>query len=139
MHFYKKCWFDLFKKQFISYLNFGKNYFVQLRWNWFSVRLPVTNVWNCHSLYTTFSSTVGVWGMWACSIFLSFIYIIICWVFLFILFFLGLFGKNTGYFPILQHWFFRDDLFQYRLRGKSVHILRWTSITFQMHPHQMDK
>ena len=25
---------------FISPLNFGQNYFAQLRWNWFSVRLP---------------------------------------------------------------------------------------------------
>ena len=49
MQFYRKCWFDLFKEQFIFLLNFGQNYFVQLRWNWFSVRLPVTN---CHSMYT---------------------------------------------------------------------------------------
>ena len=36
----------------------------------FFVRLPVTNAcqWNCHS----FSSNVGAWGMWACSLFLSF-------------------------------------------------------------------
>ena len=26
MHFYRKCWFDLFKEQFISFLNFGQNY-----------------------------------------------------------------------------------------------------------------
>ena len=38
----------------------------------FFARLPVTNAWNCHSLYTTFSSNVGAWGMWACSLFLSF-------------------------------------------------------------------
>ena len=38
----------------------------------FFVRLPVTNSWNCHSLYTAFSSNVGAWGMWACSLFLSF-------------------------------------------------------------------
>ena len=37
----------------------------------FFVRLPVTNAWNCHSLYTAFSSNVGAWGMWACSLFLS--------------------------------------------------------------------
>ena len=39
----------------------------------FFVRLPVTNAWNCHSLYTAFSSNVGTWGMWhwACSSFLS--------------------------------------------------------------------
>ena len=49
VHFYRKCWFDLLKEQFVSLLNFGQNYFVQLRWNWFSVRLPVTNAWNCHS------------------------------------------------------------------------------------------
>ena len=71
MHFHRKCWFDLFKEDFISLLNFGQNYFVQLRWNWFSVRLPFTNAWNCHSLYTAFSSKVGAWGMWACSLFLS--------------------------------------------------------------------
>ena len=72
MHFYRKCWFDLFKKQFISLLNFDQNYFVQLKWNWFSVWLPVTNSWNCHSLYTAFSRNVGAWGMWACPLFLSF-------------------------------------------------------------------
>ena len=71
MHFYRKCWFGLFKEQFIFLLNFGQNYFVQLGWNWFFVRLPVTNAWNCHSLYTAFSSNVGAWGMWACSLFLS--------------------------------------------------------------------
>ena len=38
----------------------------------FFVRLPVPNAWNCHSLYTAFSSNVGAWGMWACSLFLSF-------------------------------------------------------------------
>ena len=37
----------------------------------FFVRLPVTNAWNCHSLYKAFSSNVGAWGMWACSLFLS--------------------------------------------------------------------
>ena len=43
MHFYRKSWFDLFKEQFISLLNFGQNHFVQLRWNLFSVWLPITN------------------------------------------------------------------------------------------------
>ena len=37
----------------------------------FFVRLPIPNAWNCHSLYTAFSSNVGAWGMWACSLFLS--------------------------------------------------------------------
>ena len=37
----------------------------------FFVRLPITYAWNCHSLYTAFSSNVGAWGMWACSLFLS--------------------------------------------------------------------
>ena len=37
----------------------------------FLVRLPVTNAWNCHLLYTAFSSNVGAWVMWACSLFLS--------------------------------------------------------------------
>ena len=27
MHFYRNCWFYLFKEQFISHLNFGQNYF----------------------------------------------------------------------------------------------------------------
>ena len=71
MYFYRKCWFDLFKEQFISLLNFGQNYFVQLRWIWFSVRLPLTNAWNCHSLYTAFSSNGGAWGMWACLSFIN--------------------------------------------------------------------
>ena len=35
----------------------------------FYVWLPVTNAWNCNSLYTAFSSNVGVWGTWACSLF----------------------------------------------------------------------
>ena len=46
-------------------------FFVRLRWNWFFVRLPITNSWNCFSLYTAFSSNVGGWGTWACSLFLS--------------------------------------------------------------------
>ena len=37
----------------------------------FFVRLLIPNAWNCHSLYTAFSSNVGAWGMWACSLFLS--------------------------------------------------------------------
>ena len=72
MHFNGKCWFDLFKEQFISLLNFCQNDFVQLRWNWFSVGLLLTNAWNCHSLYTAFSSNVEAWVMWACSLFLLF-------------------------------------------------------------------
>ena len=71
MQFYRKCWFNLFNEQFIFLLNFGQNYFVQLGWNWFFVPLPVTNAWNCHLLYTAFSSNVGAWGMWACALFLS--------------------------------------------------------------------
>ena len=54
-----RCWFDPFEEQFISP---------------FFVRLPVPNALNCHSLYTAFSSNVGAWGMWACSLFLSFLY-----------------------------------------------------------------
>ena len=50
----------------------------------FFVRLPVTNAWNCHSLYTVFSSNVGAWGMWACSLFLSFLDLKI-WYILFML------------------------------------------------------
>ena len=38
----------------------------------FFVRLPVTYTWNCHSLYTAFSSNVGAWGMSLLT--LSFIY-----------------------------------------------------------------
>ena len=43
----------------------------------FFVILPVTtgNDWNFHSLYTAFSSNVGAWGMWACSLFLSLVYL----------------------------------------------------------------
>ena len=29
--------------------------------------------WRCHSLCAVMSSNVGAWGMWACSLFLSFI------------------------------------------------------------------
>ena len=43
----------------------------------FFVRLPVHKAWNCHSLYTAFSSNVGAWGMWACSLFLSFTYVLL--------------------------------------------------------------
>ena len=50
------------------------------------VRLPVPKAWNCHSLYTAFSSNVGAWDMWACSLFLS-LYI----VFMFSLHFMILF------------------------------------------------
>ena len=39
----------------------------------FFVLLPLTDAWNCHSLCTAFSSNVGAWGMWACSLFLSFL------------------------------------------------------------------
>ena len=42
----------------------------------FFVRLPIPNAWNCHLLYTAFSSNVGAWGMWACSLFLSFFVVI---------------------------------------------------------------
>ena len=67
---------DLFKEQFISLLNFGHNYFVQLRRNWFSVRLPITNACYCNLLYTAFSSNVerGV-----CELAHSFFYWIIKW------------------------------------------------------------
>ena len=73
MHIQRKFWFNyliFLRSNLISLLNFGQNYFVQLRWNWFSVWLPVTSAWNCHSLYTAFSSNVGAWGMWAYSLFL---------------------------------------------------------------------
>ena len=73
MHFfYIKCWLDLFKGAIYKLLNFGQNYFVQLGWNWFSVQLPVANAWNYASFFTAFSGNVGAWGMWACSLFLSF-------------------------------------------------------------------
>ena len=62
-----------FREQSISLLNFGQSYFVQLWWNWFSVWLPVTNAWNWHTLYSAFSGNVGAWGMYACSLFLSFL------------------------------------------------------------------
>ena len=43
-------------------------------WLWFSVRLPITVAWHCHSLYAAFSSNVGVCSMWACSLFLLLCY-----------------------------------------------------------------
>ena len=46
----------------------------------FFVRLPITNAWNCYSLFTAFSSNVGAWGMWACSLFLSFISMSCSWL-----------------------------------------------------------
>ena len=60
--------------KFLSLLNFGQIFFVQLRWNWFSVRLPVTNAWNWYSLYSAFSGNVRAWGNWAFSLFLSFFF-----------------------------------------------------------------
>ena len=65
----------------------------------FFVRLPVHNAWNCHSLYTAFSSNVGAWGMWACSLFLSFGYIIrsqkIAWVVIMIFYrYIFIWSKN---------------------------------------------
>ena len=43
---------------------------------WGAIYIPFfdTNAWNCHSLYTAFSSNVGAWGMLACSLFLSLSY-----------------------------------------------------------------
>ena len=55
------CWFDPFEEQFISpFLSDCPSLMLN---------------WNCHSLYTAFSSNVGAWGMWACSLFLSFNYL----------------------------------------------------------------
>ena len=77
MYFNRKCWFDLFKEQFISLFNFELDKIILFNSyeTGFSVRLPVTNACNRHSLYTAFFSNVRVWGMWACSIFFSFIYL----------------------------------------------------------------
>ena len=36
------------------------------------MKLVFCLIGNWHSLYTAFSSNVGAWGMWACSLFLSF-------------------------------------------------------------------
>ena len=42
-------------------------------WLRFSVRLPIIYAWHCYSLCAALSSNVGVWDMWACSLFLSFV------------------------------------------------------------------
>ena len=42
-------------------------------WLQFSVRLPIIYAWHCYSLCAALSSNVGVWDMWACSLFLSFV------------------------------------------------------------------
>ena len=55
VHFNRKCWL-IFLRSNLYPLFF---------------RLPVPNAWNCHLSYTAFSSNVGAWGMWACSLFLS--------------------------------------------------------------------
>ena len=55
MHFYRKCWFDPFEEQFIS------PFFSDCP----SLMLGI-------AIHTAFSSNVGAWGMWACSLFLSF-------------------------------------------------------------------
>ena len=39
----------------------------------FSFRLSIPNVWHLHPLCAAFSSNVGVWDIWACSLFLSLI------------------------------------------------------------------
>ena len=53
MHFNRKCWFDLFKEQFISLLNFGQNYFGATQTK-HCLELPF-------ALYTAFWSNVGAW------------------------------------------------------------------------------
>ena len=65
----------------------------------FFVGLPVPNAWNCHSLYTAFSSNVGVWGMWASSLFLSFLFFSCCNCRSFMV------NKNTGtVLLVLSYW-----------------------------------
>ena len=47
---------------------------IMCRYAFLQEMLIWSNAWNCHSchsLYTAFSSNVGAWGMWACSLFLS--------------------------------------------------------------------
>ena len=38
---------------------------------WFSIWMPMTSAWHCHLLYVALSSNVGAWGMWVCSLCLS--------------------------------------------------------------------
>ena len=66
MHFYRKCLFDLFKKHFYPFEVWPK-LFCATQMN----LVHVTNAWKRHSVYTAFTSNVGAWGMWACSLFLS--------------------------------------------------------------------
>ena len=56
MHFYRKCWFDLFMEQFISLILSDCP----------SLMLGIA----IHCIHTAFSSNVWAWGMWACSLFL---------------------------------------------------------------------
>ena len=42
-------------------------------WIWFSVRLPITNAWHCHSLCAALSSNVEVWEWMSSLLTLSFI------------------------------------------------------------------
>ena len=66
-NFYRKCWFDPFEVQFISpFLS-----------NCPSLMLGIPIHCIQHSLYTAFSSNVGALGMWACSLFLSFILVFV--------------------------------------------------------------
>ena len=52
-------WF--FKERSKSLLNFGQNYIVQLRWKWFSVRLPVTNA--LELLFVVYSILKQCWSV----------------------------------------------------------------------------
>ena len=45
--------------------------------------LSIASAWHCHSLYAALSSNLGVCGMWTCSLFLSFIYIKKCMVYMY--------------------------------------------------------
>ena len=101
---------------FISLLNFGQNYFVQLRWNWFSVQLPITNASNCHLLYTAFSGNVGAWGMWACSLFLSFNLNLRCGIHLY---------KVCTYivFDFLQFFFYENTTFKMHLNLNASFVM----------------
>ena len=64
-------------------------------WLWFYFQLPIIYALHCHLLCAAWSSNVGAWGMWACSLFLSF-YLLLC---------RGLMCLHTFFFNYMYKYF----------------------------------
>ena len=72
MHFYRKCWF--LWSNLYPFVTLAKIILCNSDETGFLFRLPLTDAWNCHLLYTAFSSNGRAWGMRAYSLFLSFFF-----------------------------------------------------------------